>query len=55
VPGGGTIGVVPAQTDSEPLQWDALAGDEQSLELLETAAGTPSIMAIIEFVPAPIV
>lgn len=52
VGGGGTIGVFPAQTDSEPLQWDALQGDEQSCELLETLAGTPSVMAIIEFLPA---
>lgn len=51
-PGGGTIGVFPAQTDSEPLQWEALAGDEQSCELRETAAGTPSVMAIVEFIPA---
>jgi len=52
VGGGGTIGVFPAQTNSEPLQWEALAGDEQSCELLETAAGTPSVMAIIEFAAA---
>jgi len=52
VGGGGTIGVFPAQTDSEPLQWEALAGDEQSCELLEVSAGTPSVMAILEFIPA---
>lgn len=52
VGGGGTIGVFPAQTDSEPLQWEALKGDEQSCELLETAAAVASVMAIIEFVRA---
>lgn len=52
VGGGGVIGVFPAQTDSEPLQWEALAGDEQSCELLETAAAIASVMAILEFVPA---
>jgi len=52
VPGGGTIGVFPSQTNSEPLQWDALQGDEQSCELLEVAAGTPSVMALVEFVRA---
>lgn len=52
VGGGGTIGVFPGQTNTEPLQWEALAGDEQSLELLETAAAVASVMAIVEFQPA---
>jgi len=52
VNGGGVIGVYPTPQNSEPLQWDALAGDEQSVELENTTAGTPSVMAIIEFVPA---
>lgn len=52
VNGGGVIGVYPTPQNSEPLQWEALAGDEQSVELENTTAGTPSVMAIVEFVPA---
>ena len=52
LPGGGVIGVFPTPDNSEPLQWEALQGDQQSLELEETAAGTPSVMAIVEFIPA---
>lgn len=52
VNGGGTIGVFPTPLNSEPLQWEALQGDQQSCELEETLAGTPSVMAIVEFVPA---
>ncbi len=52
VGGGGTIGVFPGQTNTEPLQWEALAGDEQSCEFLETAAAVASVMAILEFIPA---
>jgi len=49
-PGGGTIGVFPSETNSAPIQFACLAGDIISVQLRETAAGTPSVMAVVEFV-----
>lgn len=51
IPSGGTIGQFPAQTDSEPLQFESAQGDEISIELTNTGAGTPSVMAVIERQP----
>lgn len=50
VPGGGTIGVFPAENNSAPIQWQCRAGDLISVQLRETAAATASVMAIVEFV-----
>lgn len=48
VANGGTIGVFPAQTDSEPLQFEAAQGDEIAIQLRNTAGLTPSVMAVLE-------
>jgi len=50
VPGGGTIGVFPSENNSAPIQFACLAGDVISVQLRETAGGTPSVMAVVEFV-----
>ena len=48
IPGGGTAGVFPSETDSTPIEFTCLQGSKVSMPISVTAA--QSVMAVIEFV-----
>lgn len=47
VQGGGTAGVTPAPLNTPPITFDAPAGDFISIQLRETAGGTPTVDGIV--------
>lgn len=49
---GGTIGVTPNDQNSAAISFPALQGDTISVQLRETAGGTPSVMASVDFIGA---
>ena len=51
IPSGGTIGVFPKIPDEIWVEFEGAEADEISVELTNTGAGTPSVMATLQVEP----
>lgn len=48
---GGTAGVLPSELNVDPLRWMGAPGDKITMEIDETAGGTPTVNGVITVEP----